>query len=835
MTAWTHAGAALLTLAAAAPALGDGTGTPGFLLDAPTEVVIGTQFDFCVTTPVGNTTWLLFSFDPGPTPSIFGPLCVGDPLFATLLGPQQQTTDCYTIPVDCRDLFVGAVAYAQVVSLDPTNPANSGVTDGVAITGLDGPCGDPCLGELSGCVYQDFDGDGELDDDELPVAGVDVVIFDENENVLATLVTDADGKWFAGGLLDTNPLRLEFSGYPAWLAEGAETGGGRAVQFTDGDACEYDLGLIAPAELCLEDADACLATPCYVSGDPLAGGDAGVLDVMVRFPYDASGFGQNEYLAAGMDMGSTWGLAYQQSTDRLFAATFLKRHVGFGPGGIGAIYAVDGACFADEGATPTSVWLDVNSLPGVDVGTLNRPDLGPNSTDLSFDTEAYGGVGKLGLGGLAISEDERTLYVVNLFQRTVLAIDIDSKTLVAEYPVDIGLDCVGGVARPFAVNYFRGELYVGVTCTAELDPFAGVREARVRRLDNGVFTDVLTIPLDYTRERAAASCPVSGWFPWFDVFSAVCNPQAVLPQPMLSSVEFGVDGCVALGFIDRHGHQTGFLNYTPTSTDLFEGISAGELLRACVLDDGSWLLEDDGSIGGVTTAGQGNDEGPGGGEFFFGDAFQLNGNTAHFEVTLGGVVVLPNSREVATTAFDPIDEQPGEVRTGGVRRLSTDTGDFVDAYRVYSLGDPGTFGKAAGLGDLALLCSAPPIVIGDRLFRDDDGDGLQTATDPGIAGVEVQLFRDNLLVDTTTTDDDGRWSFAGLVPNVPVGYEVRIDRSQPQLLGFTATTAGVGTNPGVDSNGDVSFVPGSITVLVPTGAPGANDFSLDVGVVLQDV
>ncbi len=832
MSHWLTAGSALLALTASVSAADTSPGTPGFLLDAPDDVMIGTQLDLCMTTPIGNDVWLLFSFDPGPTPSMFGPLGVGKPLFATHLGAQTQGTQCHTIDIDCRDLFVGAIAYAQVVSVDANNPSNSGITNGVSVTGIDGPCSDPCLGELVGCVYQDFNGNGMLDDGELPLAGVDVVLSDDKEGVIAALVTDADGKWMVNGLLKTNPIRIEFSGYPDWLSIGSELAGGRDVQFTNTDQCQYDLGLILPAELCLEDDDACLATPCYINGDPLLGGDAAVSDVLVRFPYDASGSGLNEYLSIGQDMGSTWGLAYQQSTDRLFAATVLKRHVGFGPGGIDAIYSVDGACFADEGATPTSVWLNVNTLPGVDVGTLNRPDLGPSTDDLSFDTEAFDGVGKLGLGGIAISDDERTLYAVNLNQREVLEIDIDSKTLVNRYPVDTNLTCVGGVARPFAVTYHRGELYVGVTCTGEVDPFNNVLESVVRRLNNGVFETVLTVPLDYLRGRADISCPLTGWFPWLDVFSIACSPLAVFPQPILSSIEFGIDDCVSLGFIDRHGHQTGFQNYTPTTTNLFEGISGGDLLRACVLADGSWQLESNGSVGGVTTAGADNMEGPGGGEFYFGDTYSIGALTAHFEVALGGVAILPNSGEVVTTAFDPIDQVPGEVRTGGVRRISSETGDFVDAYRIYAFGAAGTFGKAAGLGDLALLCSAPPASVGDRLFRDDNGDGLQTASDLGMVGVDVQLFRDNVFVEMTTTDGDGRYAFAGLVANVSTGYEVRIDLAQPALAGMTATAANVGANDLIDSDGDIALVPGFVTVPFGTRGPGVNDFTLDVGFVL---
>jgi protocatechuate 3,4-dioxygenase beta subunit len=72
--------------------------------------------------------------------------------------------------------------------------------------------------------------------------------------------------------------------------------------------------------------------------------------------------------------------------------------------------------------------------------------------------------------------------------------------------------------------------------------------------------------------------------------------------------------------------------------------------------------------------------------------------------------------------------------------------------------------------------------IGDTVFSDADGDGIQDAGEAGIAGVEVELWRDNgdgifnpaedTLVGTTTTAADGSYLFDGL----PLGtYFVSVD------------------------------------------------------------
>ena len=416
--------------------------------------------------------------------------------------------------------------------------------------------------------------------------------------------------------------------------------------------------------------------------------------MLVRFPYGANGSGQNSYLAAGSDMGATWGLAYQRSTDTLFASSFVKRHSGFGPGGIDAIYAVEEACFgAPNPAANVSVWLNVNTLPGVDVGTVNRPDLPAALSGPSFDLEAFEAVGKEGIGGMALSEDERTLYVVNLFQRDVLEIDVATRTLINRYPTDTGVVCTNGVARPFGITYWRGDVYVGVTCTGEADVQTGVIDARVRRLENGVFVDVLAFPLDYPRGQAYVVCPFTGWFPWVSFFqSCAGGGVAVFPQPILADLAFDNDGCLSLGFIDRFSHQTGFQNLGLSGATLYDGFSGGDLLRACNVD-GALVLESNGSAGGVTTIGANNNQGPGGGEFFHDDLWEVNGNASHFEVTLGGVAVLPGSGETATTAFDPITGDPAEIRTAGARRFSNATGSTSGAYRVYAMDTPGTFGK----------------------------------------------------------------------------------------------------------------------------------------------
>lgn len=88
-----------------------------------------------------------------------------------------------------------------------------------------------------------------------------------------------------------------------------------------------------------------------------------------------------------------------------------------------------------------------------------------------------------------------------------------------------------------------------------------------------------------------------------------------------------------------------------------------------------------------------------------------------------------------------------------------------------------------------------PVIIGDTVFFDANGDGGQNVGEPGISGVEVRLFYagpDGVFdatelakpVQTVTTGADGTYSFIGLPPGA---YRVSVDPNQPALVGFGMT------------------------------------------------
>lgn len=82
--------------------------------------------------------------------------------------------------------------------------------------------------------------------------------------------------------------------------------------------------------------------------------------------------------------------------------------------------------------------------------------------------------------------------------------------------------------------------------------------------------------------------------------------------------------------------------------------------------------------------------------------------------------------------------------------------------------------------------------IGDRVWLDLNGDGIQTSDEPGIQGVTVNLYNDALtLIDTATTDVNGHYAFDKLNAG---NYTVRVDGSSlPAGLVQTFDRDGLGS------------------------------------------
>lgn len=100
-----------------------------------------------------------------------------------------------------------------------------------------------------------------------------------------------------------------------------------------------------------------------------------------------------------------------------------------------------------------------------------------------------------------------------------------------------------------------------------------------------------------------------------------------------------------------------------------------------------------------------------------------------------------------------------------------------------------------------------PASVGNFVFFDADGDGIQDTGELGIENVFVELLVDangdgliDDIVDVTTTDSGGFYSFTGLTP----GVEYQLQFGTPAGLG--PSPALTGGDPTIDSDGLLSDV-----------------------------
>ncbi len=733
---------------------------------------------------------------------------------------------------------------------------------------------------VTGKVFRDFDASGQQTTAspsfiEPGVPGVTVKAFNSAGTQIGVAVQTALDGTYSLPVATTNQVRIEFSNFPTAFFSGPKGAlSGTSIQFVNGGNTA-NLGINYPADYC-GIANPKLVTPCYENGTPLNGGNSANDPFIVTFPYSPTLDGvveatsENSYLSKGSEVGATWGMAYQRSSKFIFASALLKRHSGFGNGGPGAIYKID----VSGGTQVTSLFVDLNSDLSVSAGTdprnpLSAADsLSKYKTQPNRDSTAFGLVGKMSLGDIDISDDEKTLWVINTFDRKLYELPIGSpatkpSTKIAHTLPNPG--CVNGVFRPWATKFWRGKIYVGGVCTAENGgDSTNLRAYIYSFIPNDVnpnnFKEEFSFPLNYARGFTSISSATNktsaAWRPWIAKWSDIKKPgpdsatygQTIHPQPILSDIEFDVDGSMILGFMDRAGHQLGNNNYSPIPNDTknYEGASAGDLLRAGMNPDGTFTLENNASVNGVVSGGanQTPPQGPNGGEFYWQDMFvkttDKNGpNTGHQEISLGGIALFPGKNEVVETVFDPI----GAFRAGGVRWFDNTDGSSPRAYQIFGqdggVGVPQvqTFGKANGLGDLELLCANQPIEVGNRLWIDSDKDGIQDAGETALTGVTVQLFKNGVQVgsDILTDATTGEFYFTGLIPNTS-GYEIRIPNisgasKQTKLAGYDVTTANVGANGSdlIDSDASVSGTNTYASIPFSTGNAGENLHTLDAG------
>jgi uncharacterized repeat protein (TIGR01451 family) len=533
--------------------------------------------------------------------------------------------------------------------------------------------------------------------------------------------------------------------------------------------------------------------------------------------------GAGAILATLRNLGAVYGLAYDDGRvsgrERLFAAAFTKRLVGYGPAGPGGIYVLQriGAGWSLVGSFTAPGALGASHAAGSDGAVIAQ-------------------IGKTSLGDLEVSPDGRGLFVVNIGLKRIERFDLTGGAIPlyqGAIPIDLARITSSAAAQadlwPFALEFYpfpaqgstnQQQLIVGLTDSAERGLLGGrpqlsgsnfVVSPQVHVLTYNLATggwwrnlsqDLGNSPTFNTRHDGSTfgdyggwnnqpdNYPVKGWNPWRgDLGSmAAAGQQIYYPQPWLSDIEFlsfqPAPGAPAwdtpymvLGLRDRVGDQVYNANLSTG------GLPPGEHTATAQGDTLYYRYQGGGWV------------------FQSGEAFDDNshygGPYAHIENHMGALASVPN-------------DQSGVAALGESLAITSLGGQGAQELRIFNrAAGPNALGvptarpelnnsnthmatKASNLGDLELLCSYA--LIGGRVWNDSTYNGSQDAGESGIAGVALELFDNSGLPASApalagaTTDSQGRYLFA-VPPNTAVGIRIAASsRSNLAAQGYRSFT-----------------------------------------------
>jgi hypothetical protein len=189
-------------------------------------------------------------------------------------------------------------------------------------------------------------------------------------------------------------------------------------------------------------------------------------------------------------------------------------------------------------------------------------------------------------------------------------------------------------------------------------------------------------------------------------------------------------------------------------------------------------------------------------------------------------VVVRNTGDVAladvtvTSSAGGLNQLIPLLQAGEAQTFTVNVNNVTASTTVNVSASGGVAGKDCGAeaAASATVTLPEPASLGDRVWQDSNGNGIQDPGEPGIPGVVVTLNTPTGPIQTTT-DANGLYTFTGLTPNVV--YTVLF--TPP--AGYQFSPQGAGGNAATDSNANpATGLTGPITL-----APGENNLTIDAG------
>ncbi|MDX3763840.1 hypothetical protein, partial [Streptomyces sp. AK02-04a] len=591
-------------------------------------------------------------------------------------------------------------------------------------------------------VVQEVNANGKWDKALEPgLAGVTVTLTDAGgHSVTGTTQADGTVRLSPGSSLTGGKYRIEvknpkpgtlfpgFAGSKASLNDPTVLSSN--VEFVDlsGGNAEVTTSFWKPDDYCQKNAT--LVTACQNPTIPPQNPAPDSNRTLTSFPFGTRGDATVTpslvtNLANNGKTGTLWGIGYNKVTRQVFSGAYAKRGTKYGPGGPGAIYQTNPA------TRQTHVFATVPNAGT----TAHHPGIRMD--------EAFGPVvGKESLGDVDVSPDGKDLYVVNLHDRRLYRYDATQSSAsapIASYAIPDPGCAAPGDWRPFGLGIQDGKVYVGGVCSAESTHRKADMRAVVQTFApaSGTFTGtVMDQPLNFPRgglkAPAPGRCPGYGWYPWTETRPTAqdgmnCTESFIQnPEAELSDINFEINGDLVLGFADRFTDRSGW-NLPATSSNWAVGTTAfngGDINRACPGAGGKFVLDGNGGCTNHVTPANSAGETPNIKEFYPGDAAGTIAG-GHQEISEGGAAVDKVETTIPFSAMDPISKTGSGVawvdRTTGTRVMGRD-GLYLNA----------NFGKARGMGDLEVLCDQAPVQIGNRVWYDDNYNGIQDPAEKGV-------------------------------------------------------------------------------------------------------